>query len=56
MKCFEINGWKLLVDESLQNCLTQKEREAGCIATTLNLKYFMENKPKSNKQINSDPK
>ena len=51
MRYFEINGWKLPIEESLQNYLTPKEKKLGCIATTLDLRYFIKNKPKSNNPI-----
>ena len=55
MEYFEINGWKLPIEVSLQDCLTDDEKEMGAIATSLNLKYFIDNKPeKNNQEFNKD--
>lgn len=56
MRYFEINGWKLPINESLQNCLTPHEKDFGCIATKLNLRYFLENKPIKKESDNSNQK
>lgn len=48
---FEINGWKLPINEGCQSALTEREKEFGCIATDLDLTYFIENKPPSNKKV-----
>ena len=42
---FEVNGWRLPINEDLQKCLSAEEKDLGCVATELNLQFFLENKP-----------
>ena len=44
-KTFNVNGWTLPINQSLQNILTKEEKESEftVIATDLNIEYFLNN-------------